>query len=669
MGGSADDDVWLVGDGNTVLHWDGERWMDLHGVLRGLDLYSVWSSGPNDAWVAGDAGVTFRYNPDEPLIAYTRHLNQGGGAILHFDGKGWKADPQIGKRWAHAIWGADATHVFALLEDGDVGRFDGKSWTITQAPASAVLRDVWGTSATDVWAVGDGGTIEHFDGTSWTTVAHGSGDPKTDPAASKNVYYGVWGASANDVWAVFRDSSHPDLPPHYEQSIGFAHWNGVAWTVAQTMVAPGSGRFAPKTHEPIRFGHQLWGGDGRRVLAMSFNTMAPLVFDGTTWSADDTLATSGIRTLWGRPGIGALFGAGEGGALFRFDGVAPESRLTPMFSGFRESIRSLVSVGAEVWGIAVNGSLMMFQDTDTMGSLVRWTLGGWSHVRLHAKQADGRSCEVAVGSVAAAAADDVWVSGAHATSCLPLPMELFTEKTPDVIHWDGAAWTAAALPEQEGSSFIDEGLSAHMWIPKGGKSPWLIGRTGLLYRLTGTTWTQFSLPDGLRAYAVGGSSDDDVWITASRGATPDDDAAIFHLEGNSFKEVHRVSGSAWRSAIVATSPNDVWIRVDPLYIRPPMGMLHWDGRSWTDRVDLNARQLWPVGDGKAYFIRNDDEGADRTFPLADSRYVLGYWDGVKETVLGETSATIRSLAATQDALWLAGKGGATLRYPFPKSPR
>ena len=58
MGGSADDDVWLVGDGNTVLHWDGERWSDRHGTLRGLDLYSVWSSGPKDVWVAGDHGVS-----------------------------------------------------------------------------------------------------------------------------------------------------------------------------------------------------------------------------------------------------------------------------------------------------------------------------------------------------------------------------------------------------------------------------------------------------------------------------------------------------------------------------------------------------------------------------------------------------------------------------------
>src|SRR5262245_57482813 len=34
MGGSADDDVWLVGDGNTVMHWDGEKWTDRHGSVR-----------------------------------------------------------------------------------------------------------------------------------------------------------------------------------------------------------------------------------------------------------------------------------------------------------------------------------------------------------------------------------------------------------------------------------------------------------------------------------------------------------------------------------------------------------------------------------------------------------------------------------------------------------
>lgn len=655
VGGSADDDVWLVGDGNTVLHWDGEKWNDQHGSLRGLDLYSVWSSGPNDVWAAGDSGVEYQFHGDAPSI-YTRHLNAGGGAILHFDGKEWRRDPQIGTRWAHAIWGADATHVFALLEHGDVGRFDGTSWSISTSPAKAVLRDVWGSSASNIWAVGDGGTIAHFDGASWSTIPRGTGDPKTDPTAPTNAYYGVWGSSADDVWAAFVDPTSATSTYPSQQAIGFAHWDGIAWKVSQTILTAQSSSemYAPHTSEPFRLGHLVWGGDGARALAVSFGAFDVLAYDGKTWSKDATLSTAGIRTLWGRPGPGALFAGGEGGALYRFDGAAASGkRLVEVFPAFRQSLRSLEISGEDVWAIANRAS-------GSGGDLVRWTTGGWSRVHVTAANAEGDARDVSVMSLAVAAKDDVWITGEH-----PLRDVWYDEMAQDVLHWDGGRWSSIPLPEKE----VRLGFG-RVWAPKGSARPWFISRyAGRLYRLTGTMWTSVSLPGGFEATTIGGSSDDDIWVLANRsGGTTVGHVVVFHLEPTGFVDVFHADGTGYGCEVAAASPTDVWVRSGPAgMVGTPNITYHFDGKSWTDRRDLDAIRIWPAGDGKTFFLAFD--GAEPMFAPADVRHVLGFWDGASKTIVGETSASVVNLAATKEALWIAGEGGATLRYPLAKPPR
>src|SRR2546426_2942663 len=53
--GSASTDVWAVGYGGTILHWDGSAWA---GVPSGTPntLYGVWGGGRTDGWAAGGAG-------------------------------------------------------------------------------------------------------------------------------------------------------------------------------------------------------------------------------------------------------------------------------------------------------------------------------------------------------------------------------------------------------------------------------------------------------------------------------------------------------------------------------------------------------------------------------------------------------------------------------------
>jgi hypothetical protein len=635
--GSAADDAWLVGDGNTALHWDGEKWRDMRGQLRGLDLYAGWSSGPNDVWVAGDMGVYYTFTDYAPgLPLYPRHPS-GTGAILHFDGTTWTPDPHIGTRWAHALWGAGSDCVFALLENGDVARFDGKGWTVTASPANAVLRDVWGTSASNVWAVGDAGTIAHFDGEAWTTIA-------TDPNVR---YYGVWGRSSDDAWAVFVDTTSytNDLP--LQHAIGFAHWDGAGWRVTQRETIASLWRvlYSPDDATPFRTGHAIWGMPDGRAVAVANDGAEVWSFDGTAWSRETADTGSSMRAVWGH---GDLIAVGEGGGAYKLDPDAKgAARWTPIFSGFRRSLTSLGIAGPnDIWARSVS-------DDGSEADVVRWTTGGWSHV--HVASAAAPDKDVNVDALTVVSPTEVWIGGRHAIA------DPFGQAYAlDLMKWDGAAWSAMPAPP------VDSGIGA-IYAAKGG-TPWVLAREGL-FRWSGAEWAQLTLPGDAIPLTMATLGDKDTWIVANANVHKDPlYVTVFHFDGAVMKQIFTARGGQWGSTITAAAPDDVWITAgEEGIIGTPFTAYHWDGHHLYPRHELNPQTILPAGGGTAYFLRF--EGAGTMWSPSDVRRVLGYWDGTRTTILGETSADVWSLAAAKDAIWITGGGGATLRYPLTPGVR
>jgi len=77
--GASDDDVWAVGTGGTVLHWNGTRWRSVDASTR-VDLKYLWGAAANDIWASGgDDPGSGRWSP-------------GGGAavMLHWNGTRWQ---------------------------------------------------------------------------------------------------------------------------------------------------------------------------------------------------------------------------------------------------------------------------------------------------------------------------------------------------------------------------------------------------------------------------------------------------------------------------------------------------------------------------------------------------------------------------------------------------
>src|SRR6185369_3662252 len=97
--GAASDDVWAVGDGGTVLHWDGTGWAQV---------------APTPT---ADATSATKANTDAP--------EPGALRGVHGDAAGAPA----------TVW---------VVGDGGVARvFDGKRWQIADADARLTLSGVW----------------------------------------------------------------------------------------------------------------------------------------------------------------------------------------------------------------------------------------------------------------------------------------------------------------------------------------------------------------------------------------------------------------------------------------------------------------------------------------------------------------------------------------------
>src|SRR3569832_723867 len=96
-----------------------------------LRLNKVWGFDARNVWAVGD-----------------------GGTILKWDGSGWQAQSSGVTNNLYAIWGLDPNHVFCVGDDSTILYWDGLKWTKQEGQVIANFRGVWGTSTSDIWAVG-----------------------------------------------------------------------------------------------------------------------------------------------------------------------------------------------------------------------------------------------------------------------------------------------------------------------------------------------------------------------------------------------------------------------------------------------------------------------------------------------------------------------------------
>jgi hypothetical protein len=254
--GATPNDIWAVGDGGRIQHFDGARWANAADLAWVGAMTGIWGSGPRDVWAVGDVGAA------------------------RWDGAAWlgasPCDPPFGVRLA-GVWGSGAGDVWAADDTRPAGtawRFDGRAWSF-QTPGKDALDAVWGSGAGDVWLGGDGDTLLHWDGADWSTPAH---------PALKSIR-ALGGSGPGDVWALGMD--------------GADHFDGTTWSAVSLPV------------DEMLNGVWVTAPDD----AWAVGTTSVLRWDGTAWTVDAT----GLGTLNGvwADGAGVVWAVGENGVARR----------------------------------------------------------------------------------------------------------------------------------------------------------------------------------------------------------------------------------------------------------------------------------------------------------------------------------------------------------------
>ena len=178
--------VWVVGYGGAIYHFDGSHWSD-SSVSNWYYADRIWGTSATDVWIVGpgtvlhDDGSGWSAQSDSVLTA--RQLTAGWGArrdnlwaagqvsrgFLHFDGAHWTtvspADSASG--FCYGMWGVSASRIWAVERTGSAGpgsgaiwQFDGARWTVATRD-TVNLTGIWASSGSNAWVVGDRGAILH----------------------------------------------------------------------------------------------------------------------------------------------------------------------------------------------------------------------------------------------------------------------------------------------------------------------------------------------------------------------------------------------------------------------------------------------------------------------------------------------------------------------------
>ncbi|QQR74527.1 MAG: alpha/beta hydrolase [Holophagales bacterium] len=254
--GTADNDVFVVGDAGTILHYDGNAWSPM---VSGTTQYltSVWGDSGTDVYAVGAAGT-----------------------ILHYNGTAWSAMTSGTIAELLGIWGASATDVFAVGASGTILHYNGTDWSPMTSGSTTFIRSVWGSSGSNVFAPGGyfSGMVLRYNGADWSQSYSG-------PAMM-----GVWGSSAGDVFVVGSSFGAVIL-----------HFDGSAWT-----------SMPPATSEWLL---GIAGSGATDVFAVG-GAGTIVHYDGSIWSPMDSGTTESLSGVWTKTGSSA-FAVGASGTILR----------------------------------------------------------------------------------------------------------------------------------------------------------------------------------------------------------------------------------------------------------------------------------------------------------------------------------------------------------------
>ena len=227
--GFAHDNVYAVGVGGGVVHYDGNKWTALDAGTTD-DLWGIWGRAPNDMWIVGG------------------RTGEGDPVLMHFDGVNFTpvAVPNNDRDATSLfkVWGI-GSKLLAVGEHGLIISYDGSAWS--QMPAGADADEdfvsLWGTSEDNIVAVGGrtSARIAVYNGESWSTTKP-SGVPGLNGVCALTANQAIVGGVNGYV-----GSFNPQTGELTQETSGTNQSIHAIWGIGETYVGVGGLFAAPYT--------------------------------------------------------------------------------------------------------------------------------------------------------------------------------------------------------------------------------------------------------------------------------------------------------------------------------------------------------------------------------------------------------------------------------------
>lgn len=500
--GNTPENLFVVGDQGTLLHYDGAAWQTMASHTT-TQLTTVWGSTTGQVFVTSQAGQLLRYTGSIWELAYQaptaltalwgssdNDIFVAGidGAIFHYQDQQWTEVFRVPTALFTHIWGSAANDVFVAGWQGAIFHYNGQQWTPMVTGTSTWLKGIWGSSATDVFAVGKN-TILHYDGQQWT--------PMTPPVPMH--LNRVWGTAADNVFAVGENGVlHYDgqqwqiilAQPGIELMDIWGDANGVVFVVGEqgTILQYADQQWTTIAAENRHyFLEAVWGSDPTDVFAVGDQL---LHYNGSQWTPMFSALPIQLKGVWGTS-HNRVFAVGDLGTILHYDGwqwlSVPSGTLADLTDVWGLSPYHVFAVGQQGTILNYNGTRWYEMLSPTSASLQAvwgsslqnvWAVG---ETMLHY---DGQQWSEVDSSITplydiwGSSAQDIWAVGGA------------------IFHYDGQQWQEVVAD----GGYV--GLTGHA-----ANDVFAVSRTGVVLHYDGQHWiTVLHEPDSIFA---------DVWGNAT----------------------------------------------------------------------------------------------------------------------------------------------------------
>ncbi|HEX5133642.1 MAG TPA: hypothetical protein VFX92_14300 [Candidatus Krumholzibacteria bacterium] len=144
--------LYAVGDRRTIRVWDGAHWGPMVPPGGSISpIYDVWAAAADDVFAVDADGLVLRYRGPLSSLQWSEE------------------DPGLDGSRFNAIAGRGPTDVVAVSEDGRIFQFNGRTWRSMPMPAAGVLPDVALDGARDGFALSRPHTMLTLHNARWTS--------------------------------------------------------------------------------------------------------------------------------------------------------------------------------------------------------------------------------------------------------------------------------------------------------------------------------------------------------------------------------------------------------------------------------------------------------------------------------------------------------------------